>query len=68
MLILLQKCISYHETKQASKFQSDPSYILRGMPIGCWFEDRSLIVICIYLILHKFWSVSTSDILGIGLL
>ena len=25
MLIFLQKCISDHETKQASKFQSDPS-------------------------------------------
>ena len=25
MLISLQKCISYHETKQASKFQSDLS-------------------------------------------
>ena len=25
MLIVLQKCISNHETKQSSKFQSDPS-------------------------------------------
>ena len=45
-----------HESKQASKFQIDPSS-------NCFTIDVSY-----FLILHKFCSVLTCNILGIGLL
>ena len=41
MLIFLQKCISNHEAKQSSKFQSDPSpnyFTIDVWKINCWFQ------------------------------
>ena len=70
----LQKCIYNHETKQASKFQSDQSsncFTIDVWKINCWiqqFISYFLIGFFLYLILHKFCSVLTYDILGIGLL
>ena len=72
MLICLQKCVSNHDTKQASKFQSDLS--TNCFTIIVWKMLNStvyfLLSYCVflYLVLHKFCSVLTCDILGIGLL
>ena len=68
--MFLQKCISYHKTKQSSKFQSDLSS--NCFTIDVWKIIVVKIIInsyCyLYLILHKFCSVLTCDILGICLL
>ena len=66
MLILLHKCISNHETKQASKFQSDPSS--NCFTIDVWIIFLLSYCFFLYLILRKFCSDLTCDILGIGLL
>ena len=68
--ICLQKCISNHETKQAFKFQSDPSFncfTFDVRKINCWLTTfYFLLSYCfLYLILHKFCNVLTCDILGI---
>ena len=75
MLILLQKCISNHETKQSSKFQSNPSP--NGFTIDVWNIYKLLTFNSLFLtffsfsffnlILHKFCSVLICDILAIGL-
>ena len=42
MLIFLRKCFSNHETKQASKFQSDPSsncFTIDVWNINCWRQQ-----------------------------
>ena len=63
-----QKCISNHETKQSSKFQSDPSLKYKLLTSTVYFLSFLLFFPPnLYLILPKFWSVLTCDILGIGL-
>ena len=70
----LQKCISNHETKQASKFQSVTSsncFTIDVWTINCWLSTVYFLrtfLLFLYHILHKFCSVLTCDILGIGLL
>ena len=62
MLTFLQQCICYHETKQYSKFQSDPKS-------NCFTIDVVLLLYCyMYLILLKLWGVLICNILGLGLL
>ena len=60
------------ETKQASKFQNDPSskcFTIDFWKINCWIQHfiSYFLTVFLYLILHKFCSVLTCDILGIGL-
>ena len=66
MLIFLQKCISNHETKQSSKFQSDPSpncFTINVWNINCWrqhFIDETSSVagglnLCFYRLNRRFW-------------
>ena len=54
----LQKCIYNHETKQASKFQSDPSSNCFTIDV-CWLQQciSYFLIVFLYLILHKFCSV-----------
>ena len=72
----LRKFISNHETKQSSKFLSDPSpncFTIDVWNINCWRQQfisyLSYFIFCIacYGILHEFCSVLRCDILGIGL-
>ena len=55
---LFTECIPNHETKQTSKFKSDPSS-------NCFtIEFIFLLSYCyLYLILHKVWSVLGIDLL-----
>ena len=66
------ECISNHETKQTSKFQSDPScncFTIDVLNINGWLSTVYFLLsyFLLYRILHKFCSVLRCDILGIGL-
>ena len=64
MLICLQKCISNHEAKQSSKFQSDPSPIIASQ---LQFISYFLIFLFVSHLKKVLDSVLICDILGIGL-
>ena len=58
MQTFLQKCIYHHETKQASKFLSDPSsncFTIAVRKINCFMQQFIFLLSYLYLILHKFW-------------
>ena len=62
MLILLRKCISNHETKQASKFQRDPSpncFTIDAWNINCWYQQfiSYFLIVFLYRILRHFTQV-----------
>ena len=52
LIYFLQKCISNHETKQASKFQSDPTsncFTIDVWNINCWRQPCiSLLSYCFF--------------------
>ena len=70
MLIFLQKCIiSNHETKQSSKFQSDPSsncFKIDVWKISCCIQQFNFLIFLLASHFTQVLDVLTCDILGIG--
>ena len=57
MLIFLQICISNHETKQSSKFQTDPSpnCTIDVWNINCWLSKVYFLLSYIFFVSHCTW-------------